>query len=507
MGEEGGYLLCSDIGTSSIKTRLYDLEGKTVGGLWEGYRLSYPGSGKVEIHPDTIWKVFQTSVRRLLKSARIDPGDVTGISISGMTPSCLPVDKNGCIIRPALLWCDSRAVEECNLIRKSIGLETIHRVSGNTVAPYFGGPKWLWFKNNEPRLFEKAWKLLQCNSYIIYRLTGEAVIDFSQAGLCAPFFDIRRRSWSYEICSVLGFDVDILPEILPSSQVVGETSASCTSLGLRRGISVFTGGGDFACSALGCGVFEPGDACQMLGTAGDFIFPHRGERFDPRLVNTMHVDGSYVSFGNVLAGGAVSWFRDLLAAFAKDNGVDFQTLEGEASRIPPGSEGLIFLPQLIGGIAPEWDLHRRGAIIGISTSHGPFHIYRAILEGVAYALRYILDIALEAGGEIESITAVDGGARSRLWRRILADVMNLPVKYYASGGDATMGDAALAAKGLGCIDGFHAVKGWLGEAAVDEPDPQIHGEYLSYYRLYRDIYGHLGGDFRNLSEIIRREAK
>ncbi|MEM2122955.1 MAG: FGGY family carbohydrate kinase [Candidatus Bathyarchaeia archaeon] len=507
MKEKGAYLLCSDIGTSSVKTKLYNLEGEAIGSVRREYKLNYPGPGWVEAHPDIIWSAFQASVRRLLKSVGIDSGSIECISISGMTPSCLPVDKNGDPLRPALIWCDSRATEECNWIRDSISLEMIHRVSGNMVAPYFGGPKWLWFKNNEAMLFGKAWKLLQCNSYIVYRLTGEAVIDYSQAGLCAPFFDIRRKSWSYEICNMLGFDMDILPEIFSSFQVVGETSASCRSLGLKGGIPVVAGGGDFACSALGCGVFNVGDACQMLGTAGDFIIPTRGDRFDPRLVNTIHVDGNYVSFGNVLAGGVVSWYRGILATFAKGNDIDFQTLEREARRIPPGSEGLIVLPQLIGGIAPEWDLYRRGVIFGISTSHGPFHIYRAILEGVAYALRYILEIALEAGAKVKSVVAVDGGAKSRLWRRILADAMNLPLTYYISGRDATMGDAALAAKGLGYISGFHVVRGWLGEAEVDEPDPQIHKEYISYYQLYREIYGHLGEDFRNLFETIRREPK
>lgn len=507
MNGEGAYLLCSDIGTSSVKTKLYNLEGEVIGGVRGEYKPNYPRPGWVEVHPGIIWKIFQASVRRLLKSARVNVEDVEGISISGMTPSCLPVDRSGDPLRSALIWCDSRAVGECSRIRDSVGLETVHKISGNTLSPYFGGPKWLWFRDNEPKLFHETWKLLQCNSYIVYRLTGEAVIDYSQAGLCAPFFDIRGKSWSYEVCGALGFDMDVLPDILSSFQVVGETLASCRSLGLKKGIPVVAGGGDFACSALGCGVFQVGEACQMLGTAGDFIIPTRGERFDPRLVNTIHVDGNPVSFGNVLAGGVISWFRDLLTPFRKGKGIDFQFLEGGAEKIPPGSEGLVVLPQLIGGVAPEWDLHRRGVIFGISTSHGPFHIYRAILEGVAYALRYILEIAVEAGVEVKSVVAVDGGAKSRLWRRILADVMNLPLIYYVSGGDATMGDAALAAKGLGRINGFHAVKDWLGKAEVDEPDPRVHEEYLSYYQLYRGVYEHLGGDFKRLFETVRCESK
>lgn len=505
MKRKGPYLLCSDIGTSSIKTKLYTLKGEVAGSVRKEYKLSYPQTGWAEVHPEILWKAMQSSIRHLVKSTRIRSEDIEGISISGMTPSCLPINDNGRFLRPALIWCDSRAIEECDWIRENIGLEVIHRICGNTIAPYFGGPKWLWFRNNEPGLFRETWKLLQCNGYIIYKLTGEIAVDFSQAGLCVPFFDIRKKAWSYELCDMLEFDMEVLPEIFPSSQVIGETLASSKGLGLEKGIPLVAGGGDFVCSALGCGVFKVGEACQMLGTAGDFIIPIEGKLFDPRLINTIHISGNYVSFGNVLAGGVVSWFRDLFKAFQED-GVDFQVLEEEAEKIPPGSEGLVMLPQLIGGIAPEWDLYRRGVIFGISPSHGPFHVYRAILEGVAYAFRYILEIALEAGANIKSVVAVNGGAKSKLWRQIFADVMNLKVRYYASGGDATIGDAALAAKGIGHIDGFDAVEGWLGEAEENEPNGQIHKKYLQYYRLYRNIYGHLGEDFKDLFSITRNGA-
>lgn len=502
MKRRGPYLLCSDIGTSSIKTKLYTLKGEVAGDIKKEYALSYPQTGWVEVHPETIWKAVQTSIKHLIRSARIKSEDIEGISISGMTPSCLPVNNNGDPLRPALIWCDSRAIEECDWIRENIGVEVIHRICGNTIAPYFGGPKWLWFKNKESGLFGDTWKLLQCNSYIIYKLTSEVAMDFSQAGLCVPFFDLRKKAWSYELCDTLGFDMDVLPEIFSSSQVVGETSASCKGFGLEKGIPVVAGGGDFACSALGCGVFQIGEACQMLGTAGDFIIPVEGKQFDPRLINTLHVSGGYVSFGNVLAGGVVNWFRNLFEALHGDGEVDFQVLEEGAGKISPGSDGLIMLPQLIGGIAPEWDVYRRGVIFGISRSHGPFHIYRAILEGVAYAFRYILEIALETGAEIKSIVAVNGGAKNRLWRQIFADVMDLKVKYYVLGGDATIGDAALAAKGIGYIDSFDMVKNWLGEAEENQPNHRIHEKYLQYYRIYRDIYEHLGEDFKTLFNII-----
>jgi len=499
MKENNSYLLGSDIGTSSVKTKLYSLEGEIVGSATKEYELSYPKPNWIEVHPDVIWTTVSDTIKQVTKSARIDSKDIEGIGISGMTPSCLPIDKDGNPLRPALIWCDLRSVEECDWLRESIGFEKVHQVCGNTISPYFGGPKWLWFKNKEPKLFKKTWKILQCNSYVIYKLTGKVVTDFSQAGLCVPAFDLNKRRWSYDMCEMMGIDIDMLPNVFASCKVIGDVASRvANSLGLRKGIPVIAGGGDFACSALGCGVFEMGEACLMLGTAADLLIPMKGGPFDPRLINSVNVTENYISLGNVFAGGVIRWFRDLLTSFRGAYKIDLKFLDERAEKIPPGSDGLIILPHFIGNIAPGWNPFIRGVIFGISASHTTSHIYRAILEGVAYGILNILEIAREAGANIKLIVAVDGGAKSRLWRQIFADATNLPVMRYTSGGDATMADAILAAKGTGSIKDFNRIRDWLRYADENEPDLDLHRKYMRYYKIYHEIYEHLKRDFESL---------
>ncbi|MEM4246450.1 MAG: FGGY family carbohydrate kinase, partial [Candidatus Bathyarchaeia archaeon] len=413
-------------------------------------------------------------------------------------------DREGKPLRPALIWCDSRSVKECAWIRENIGLEKIHKVCGNTIAPYFGGAKWLWFKNNESDLYGKTNKILQCNSYAIYQITGESAIDFSQAGLCVPAFDINKRRWSEEICSGLGIDLDLLPKILASSEVVGEVTLPASKiLGLRRGTPIVAGGGDFACSALACGVFREGTASQMLGTAGNLMMPIRGAPFSPKLINSVHVSGGYISIGNVFAGGLVRWFRDFINSLTGKSITDYRILDDQAAKVEPGSGGLVFLPHLIGGIAPLWNPFTRGVIFGLTAAHTPQHIYRAILEGVAYGFFSIIEIAKETGADIRSIIAVDGGAKSRLWRQIFADVSNIKFIYYASGGDATMGDALLAGKGVGLFKSYDIVDEWLNDPEVTKPDPTRHVKYMGYYRIYQNIYKHLIEDFEELHNLVK----
>jgi len=499
MRKNNSCLLGSDIGTSSVKTKLYTLEGETVGSAAKEYLLSYPKPNWIEVQPGVIWTAVSDTIKQALRSARIDSKDIEGIGISSMTPSCLPIDKEGNPLRPALIWCDLRSVDECDWLRENVGFKKVHQVCGNTISPYFGGPKWLWFKNKEPKLFEKTWKILQCNGYVMYKLTGEAVIDFSQAGLCVPAFDLNRRTWSYDMCETMGIDTDILPNVFPSSKVIGNvTSSAANSLGLRKGTPVVAGGGDFACSALGCGVYETGEACLMLGTAADLLIPMKGGPFDPRLINSVNVTENYISLGNVFAGGVVRWFRDLLGSFRRAYKIDLKFLDEQAEKIPPGSDGLIVSPHFIGNIAPGWNPFVRGVIFGMSASHTAAHIYRAILEGVAYGVQNILEIAREAGADIESIVAVDGGAKSRLWRQIFADVTNLKVMRYTSGGDATMADAILAAKGTGLVKDFGKIGDWLKNADENEPDFNLHKKYAKYYKIYREIYAHLKQDFESL---------
>lgn len=264
-------------------------------------------------------------------------------------------------------------------------------------------------------LFQRTWKLLQPNGYVIYHLTGETVIDPSQAGLCSPCFNLKTAAWDEAICREMGLALSVLPDVHPSRAIIGQVSAAAAqATGLPQGTPVVCGGGDFACACLGAGVTGPGRAAMMLGTAGNLLVP-AAVAPDSRLLHTLHVTGGPLSFGGVMAGGNLNWFNHLLGTY--DPHI-YTILDGEASLLPPGAEGLVYLPYLMGERTPIWDPEARGAFIGLSSRHSRAHLYRAILEGVAFAFRQIAEILRASGASFEAVAALDGGARSALWRQI-----------------------------------------------------------------------------------------
>jgi xylulokinase len=497
-----------DIGTSTTKTMIYDSEGRALGSSSMEYPTLYPKPTWAEQDPESWWKATETTIKESIKRAKIRGAEIEGICISGLAPECAPIDKKGKPLRNAILWMDRRATEECRWIEEQIGLDRVNAICGNTLDPYFGGPKWLWFKNHEPDLYQKTWKILQGHSYSIFKLTGEIVTDYSHGGLCSPNFDLVKKRWSEEICETMGISVDKLPELHPSHKVIGEiTSEASSKTLLEKGTPVVTGGGDFACSTLGCGVISVGEACQMLGTAGNILIPlGKTIKPDPRLINTVHVTGEYLTLGSIFAGGLVRWFRDHLASpeidIAKEKGVSpYVLLDEQAEKVPPGSEGLIALPYFMGERTPIWDAYARGLFLGLTPYHTRIHMYRAILEGIAYAFRHMLEIAEMMGVYIEKIVSVNGGAKSGLWRQIFADVLGVSILYISASGGAPMGDAVLAGVGTGYFKDFSVVKEWLEVTEKNETNRKVHETYLEYYKIYKRIYEHLKQDFRDLYRI------
>jgi xylulokinase len=346
---------------------------------------------------------------------------------------------------------------------------------------------------------------------VVFRLTGQIVTDFSHAGLCSPCFDLQEKRWSEEMCEALGIPLSLLPELAPSHQVVGKVSAiGAQASGLPEGTPVVTGGGDFACATLGCGVIDVGQAAQMLGTAGNLLVPMgKTVKPDPRLLNTLHVTGDYLTLGSIYAGGVLQWFRDQLG--------EPETLEGErtgrsaygllderAAGIPPGAESLLLLPFLMGERTPIWDPYARGVYIGLTPYHTRAHMYRAALEGVAFGFRHMAEIIEQQGVHIDEIRAVNGGARSPLWRQIFADVLNARIDYCVGGAATLLGNAALAGVGTGLLSGFDAVRTRQVILETTRPRASAHEQYAKYYGLYRSIYLQLKEQFRELAEIGRQ---
>jgi len=340
--------LSVDIGSASTKAALYNPDGMLCASHSVEYDVHYPRPGWAEQDPKSWWDATRQCCQRIV--GELAGQQIEAISVSGQTPGCVPIDRKGNPLRQAILWMDRRAVPQAERLRSRLGIETAIQISGNTLDSYFGGLKWMWFRENEPQLYDATWKFLQANNYITYRLVGDVATDPSQAGLCSPCFNLRARDWDGFACEVMGIEPAKLPRISRSTDIIGLVSRVASSeTGLPEGTPVICGGADFACACLGAGAIERGSAAMMLGTSGNLLVPGC-DKTDPRLLNTIHVNGETLSLGAVLAGGAVKWFTHMLNTNEPDL---FKLLDKEASQTPPGADGLVFLPYLMGERTPE----------------------------------------------------------------------------------------------------------------------------------------------------------
>jgi len=478
--------LTIDIGTSSTKACLIDEQGKLLASHTSGYDTYYPLPGWAEQDPHEWWVATQAVCKALFQEVRDLP--VNSICLSGQVPSCVPVDRAGIPLRPAILWLDRRAQPQVDQIRARFGPESGDQPGGNRLDSYLGGYKWFWFRQNQPELYRQTWKILQANSYVMYHLTGEIAIDPSHAGLCTPCFDLITRQWDDKVLEWMDLDVGKLPPVRPSTSIIGYiTSQASESTGIPVGTPVVCGGGDFALSCLGAGVVKKGSAALMLGTAGNLLVP-APLHTDPRMVHTVYFTGDLLTLGACMAGGAVQWFGDMLGIQQADL---YTSLDEEATRVPAGSEGLIFLPYLLGERTPVWDPNARGVFMGLYANHRRGHLFRAVLEGVAFSFRQMQRIYGEKGTMIREIIAINGGARSPLWRQILADVLEVPIRWRPGSSGTSIGAAFLSAMGIHDVTNFAEIDDWLSPTVDVDPNPANQGVYRDCTLIYDQLYDRL----------------
>lgn len=506
-----GFLIGTDIGTLGTKTILSDCEGKVLASSFKEYGVLTPKPGWAEQWPDVWFEAVCETIREVLEVSKVDPGDVAAICISGLYGgSGIPCDKDMNPLRPCIIWADRRATEECRWVRENIGEEEVFKVTGNTVDPYYGYTKMLWIKFHEPEVWSKTRQIVTPNGYCIYRLTGSIPLDLSSAGNYGGILDIRKRDFAEQLMESLGIPRSFFPEdLVESKQVVGEIDEDGSRrTGLRKGTPVCAGGIDAPVSALAVGALDDGDLALMLGTSMCCGFISHKPRLSTKLVNFPYVarDREYLySFAGVsTAGYCIRWFRDQLGqveleAASKLRVSAYSLLDMEAEKVPPGSDGLIFMPHMmVGERAPYWDEYIRGCLLGLTLYHTKAHLFRAFLEGVAYGLRYSVDAALEAGMPLKRAILVDGGAKSRLWRTILADVSGLPMGYVAENPGAPLGDVVLAGVGTGLLKDYGVVRDWVKVSEVVEPDPGRRKVYEVLYKVYLEAYTKLRDVFKSM---------
>lgn len=465
-------LLGIDIGTTGVRAAVLDEGGRLVAHAAEACASTTPTSGQVEGDAEDWWTAVRTVLARMgghTPLARID-----AIGVTGQAPTAVLINENGDTIRRVILWLDVRADAEARRIEATLGPGGAEAIGGNRMHAYYLGPKLAWLRAHEPHALDRAALVLQSHAFIVMRLTGEAACDPSTAMLCAPLFDARSCAWSKAGADASGVPLRLLPRVAPAHQVVGSvTRAAAEATGLRAGTPVVAGGGDFAASALGAGVIDEGEACLMLGTAGNLLMPMAEPRFDSRLINSHHVGcDRWLALGGTLCGAALTWFRRACAP-----GVAWETLEAEAAAINVETiGGLVALPYFQGERTPIWDESARGVFFGIDLTHERGHLYRALLEGVALGFRHCLAVAEEHGARFSEVVAANGAGRSAILRQTLADALGLPLTWRdeTDAGNTVTGAAILAGIGAGSLSGAHVTRMWRRPGVRHEPNWQAH---------------------------------
>lgn len=495
-------LLGIDLSTTGAKALIIDNSGKVVSTATTPLSLSTPHPLWSEQTPDDWWQATRTSIKRALADANAPPSAVKAIGLTGQMHGLVLLDQDGAVLRPAILWNDQRCGAECDEIRARVGRERLIQITGNDALTGFTAPKILWVEKHEPAVHQRIRHILLPKDYIRYKLTGRFAMDKAD-GSGTILFDLQQRDWSPEIINALNISANWLPETFEGNQVTGEVNSEAAELtGLAKGTPVVAGGGDQSAQAVGVGAVRPGIIAVTLGTSGVVFASTESALIEPegRLHAFCHaVPGRWHLMGVMLsAAGSLQWYRDALAPETP-----FQDLVEEASDISPGSEGLVFLPYLSGERTPYPDPLARGTWVGLTLRHKRAHLTRSVLEGVAFGLKDIFSLMDHVGlRAVEQVRISGGGAKSNLWRQILADTLGVELVTVNSTEGAAYGAALLAGVSHNVWPSVDAACEETIEL-TDHVSPNIKTveQYRLVYPQYQKLYPALKSAFHDLAAI------
>ncbi|OIN95995.1 xylulokinase [Candidatus Desantisbacteria bacterium CG1_02_38_46] len=504
------YLMGIDIGTTSARAIIIDESGKLVGAGVSEYPLYHPQPLFVEQEPLDWWEGTKKAIGEALKNANVQSHEIGGIGISGQMHSLVLLDNHCKVLRRSILWCDQRTVKQCEYIMRKTK-QTLVQSTGNPALTGFTLPKIIWVMQEEPEIYEKVHKMLLPKDYIRFKLTGEFATEVSDAS-GTLMLDVKKRKWSEEILSAFRIKKENLPVVYESPQITGKiTSESAKETGLKEGIPVVGGAGDQAAGGVGNGIIKEGLLSSTIGTSGVVFASLDDVKVDPflRTHTFCHaIPGKWHIMGVMLcAGVSLKWFRDTFGMeevnVGKMTGQDpYEILTMEASQVKPCSEGLIFLPYLMGERTPYPDPYAKGVFFGLTPRHTKAHLVRAVMEGVAFGLRDSLEIIKKLRIKIEEIRASGGGARSTLWRQIQADINNAPMSTISIKEGPAFGVALLAGVGTGIYKNVEeACDNTIHVTSVTEPIKENVKRYEEYYRIYRSLYQKLKDEFVQVSGL------
>jgi xylulokinase len=507
-----GVFLGVDIGTSGTKTLAMNAKGKILAEATVLYPSYHPKPLWSEQDPEDWWQATVKTIRAVVKQAKLKPGDVKAIGLSGQMHGSVFLDKKHNVVRKALLWNDQRTAAECDEIeRRAGGRAELIKMVANPALTGFTAPKILWLRNHEPKNFDKTVKVLLPKDDVRRRLTGEMATDVSDASGML-LLDVVKRNWSSTLLSKLELDESLFAKCYESEDVTGKlTPATAKLLGLTTDCVVVGGAGDCAAGAVGNGIVSSGTLSTSIGTSG-IMFVHADQpQVDPRgrvhtfchaVRNKWHLMGVSLS-----GGGSLQWFRNQLcdaeAQLAKKKKIDiYDLLTEEAKKVPAGSQGLFFLPYLSGERTPHADPLARACFVGLTLAHQRGHMVRSIMEGVAYAMRDSLAIIRDLKVPVKQIRASGGGSRSPLWRQIQAGVFGQPVVSINAEQGPAYGVALLAAVGAGAYKNIEeACAATIKVVRKTPADAKEVKYYDQGFPVFQGLYRSLKDDFRKIAAI------
>lgn len=493
------HVLGVDVGTGGTRAVILGKDGRVLASATEEHEpFASPRIGWAEQSPEDWWRACGVAVRKALDGAALRGDQIACVGFSGQMHGAVMLDESDEVVRPALIWCDVRTDQQCKELTEKIGSEQLIRLTCNPALPNFTLTKFLWVRENEPDNWKRVRSIMLPKDYVRFRLTGDRAIDMADAS-GTLMLDVANRRWSHEVLQAAGLEGSLLPRLFESPEICGKVSAAgATATRLHPGTSVVAGAGDQAAGAVGMGIVAPGAVSATIGTSGVVFAATDRPSLDSRgrLHTFCHaVPGRWHVMGVTQAAGlSLRWFRDRFSAGANgasgNDGRDaYDRLTAEAAAVPPGSDGLLWAPYLMGERTPYLDPEARAALIGLTASHTRGHVVRAILEGVAFSLRDSFTLFAEMGVPVRSIRLGGGGARSALWRQIQADVYGHEVEILEAEEGAAYGAAILAGVGAGMWSSVDtACNEAVKVAQRVRPQPAAVERMNKSYEAYRRMY-------------------
>lgn len=498
------YLCAFDMGTTGVKAGILTPDGKLIGTAYQEYGIMYPGPRMVEQSIEEMWQAQCETSQKLINETGIDPADFAAIGISCQRATYVPLGKDLEPLTNFIGWQDQRSIEQCEEMQRSIGLERYYRIAGLPLDPIAAVSKIVWLKENAPDIFEQTRMFASTQNVHLHQLGVENppcdLPDAAYMGL----LDVDNLAWSTELLDALGIPAEKMPALVPSGAVVGEVSKeAAAATGLAAGTPIAAAGGDLQNAGLGMGVAEPGFVSVGIGTGGGvLICLEKPLRHPDIALNCLPhaAAGMWEMEGIALAsGGAYKWFRDTLGeaernAAALEDVDPYEILNAKAAEAPPGANGLIVMPSLLGAGSPNWYPKASGVMLGLTASTSKDDMVRAMMEGICLELRWIIEAAERLGTEIEEVRIWGGAAKSPLWNQIASDVYGVPAAKTKVADAGLVGASICAAVGVGLFENAQeGARAMVRVAERYEPNPEAAARYQEMFEIYKDAYKALLG--------------